>query len=138
MGAARILPRMHWFTELAANQPIAHTVLVLAMIAVLGLALGQVKVRGIRLGVAGVLFAGILFGHFKVTLTPETLGFVRDFGLILFVYTIGLQVGPGFLTSLRRQGLPLNLLALGIVLCGAGLTLAAWRFGHIDLAAAVG
>jgi putative transport protein len=133
-----MLQRMPWFTELSVNQPIAYTVLVLALIGVFGLTLGQIKVLEIRLGVAGVLFAGIVFGHFKVTLTAETLGFVRDFGLILFVYTIGLQVGPGFFTSLRRQGLPLNLLALGIVLCGAGLTLAAWRFGHIELAAAVG
>ncbi|MCE9610728.1 MAG: putative transporter [Chthoniobacter sp.] len=103
-----------------------------------GLALGHIKIRGIQLGVAGVLFAGIVFGHFHLTLTPETLGFVRDFGLILFVYTIGIQVGPGFLTSLRRQGLPLNSLAVGIVLCGAALTVACAWLLHIDMAAAVG
>jgi putative transport protein len=129
---------MSSFAEFSAAQPVASAVLIIAAVAVLGLALGHVCVRGVRLGVAGVLFAGILFGHFKLTLTPETLGFVRDFGLILFVYTIGLQVGPGFLTSLRRQGLPLNLLAVGIVLCGALLTIASSHLLHIDMAAAVG
>jgi putative transport protein len=124
--------------EFAANQPVAYAVLVLAAVAVFGLAIGHVRVRGVRLGVAGVLFAGIFAGHYQLTLTAETLGFVRDFGLILFVYTIGIQVGPGFLTSLRRQGLPLNLLAVGIVLLGAVLTLLSSRVLHIDMAAAVG
>ena len=90
------------------------------------------------LGAAGVLFVGILCGHLKFTLAPDLLAFVRDFGLVLFVYTIGLQVGPGFVTSLRKQGLPLNLMAVAIVLLGAGVTLLmAWLL-HIDLAAAVG
>ena len=129
---------MKWFTDLSALQPVAYAVFVLAAVAVLGLALGHVKVRSIQLGVAGVLFAGIIFGHFHLTLTPETLGFVRDFGLILFVYTIGIQVGPGFLTSLRRQRLPLNALAVGIFVGGAALTVASSWLLHIDMAAAVG
>jgi len=129
---------MKWFSDLSALQPVAYAVLILTVVAVIGLAIGHIKVRGIQLGVAGVLFAGIIFGHFHLTLTPETLGFVRDFGLILFVYTIGIQVGPGFLTSLRRQGLPLNALAVGIVLCGAALTVAGSWLLHIDMAAAVG
>lgn len=124
--------------EFSATQPVAYAVLILAGVAVLGLAAGHVKVRGVRLGVAGVLFAGIGFGHFRLTLPAETLGFVRDFGLILFVYTIGIQVGPGFLTSLRRQGLPLNLLATGVVLVGALLTVACSWLLRIDMAAAVG
>jgi putative transport protein len=129
---------MKWLADFAAAQPVAYAVLVLAAVAVFGLAIGHIKVRGIRLGVAGVLFAGIFAGHFHITLPAETLGFVRDFGLILFVYTIGIQVGPGFVTSLRRQGLPLNLLAAGIVLFGAILTIASSRLLHIDMAAAVG
>ena len=129
---------MKWLTDFAASQPVAYAVLILAGVAISGLAIGQIRVRGIRLGVAGVLFAGIFFGHYQLTLPAETLGFVRDFGLILFVYTIGIQVGPGFVTSLRRQGLPLNLLAVGIVLFGAILTIASSRWLHIDMAAAVG
>ncbi|MEA3213520.1 MAG: putative transport protein [Chthoniobacter sp.] len=129
---------MKWFADLAATQPVAYAVLILAGVVASGLAIGHVKVRGIRLGVAGVLFAGIFFGHFRLTIPAATLGFVRDFGLILFVYTIGIQVGPGFFTSLRRQGLPLNLLAVGIILGGALLTVACSRLLHIDMAAAVG
>ena len=129
---------MKWLADFSATQPVAYAVLILAGVAIFGLAIGHVKVRGIRLGVAGVLFAGIFAGHYHLTLPAETLGFVRDFGLILFVYTIGIQVGPGFLTSLRRQGLPLNLLAVGIVLFGAVLTILSSRLLHIDMAAAVG
>ena len=129
---------MKWFIDLSIAQPVAYAVLILACVAVLGLAVGHVKIRGVRLGVAGVLFAGILFGHLRLTIPLETLVFVRDFGLILFVYTIGIQVGPGFFSSLRRQGLPLNLLAAGIVFCGAILTIAISRLLHIDMAAAVG
>ena len=125
-------------SEFLAKQPVAYAVLILAGVVVSGLALGKVKIRGIGLGVAGVLFSGILFGHFRMTLPAETLGFVRDFGLILFVYTIGLQVGPGFVTSLRKQGLPLNALAIGVVLLGALLTIISSRLLHIDMAAAVG
>ncbi|MDB6175655.1 MAG: hypothetical protein JWL59_4966 [Chthoniobacteraceae bacterium] len=129
---------MNVITQLAATQPVAFAILILSGVAVLGLAIGQITIRGVRLGVAGVLFAGILFGHLGLTIPLETLGFIRDFGLILFVYTIGIQVGPGFLTSLRRQGLPLNLLAASVVLCGAVLTIASSRLFHIDIAAAVG
>jgi putative transport protein len=129
---------MKWLAEFAAAQPIAYAVFILVSVGVAGLAIGHVKIRGIRLGVAGVLFAGIFFGHFHLTIPAEMLGFVREFGLILFVYTIGIQVGPGFLTSLRRQGLPLNLLALGIILAGAVLTIIASRLFGIDMAAAVG
>ncbi len=129
---------MKWFSDFAATQPIAYAVFILVAVAVFGLGIGHVKVRGIKLGVAGVLFAGIFFGHFKLTIPVDILGFVRDFGLILFVYTIGIQVGPGFFTSLRRTGLPLNLLAMGIVLLGAILTILSSRLLHIDMAAAVG
>jgi len=129
---------MKGLIDLSHAQPVAYAVLMLAGVAVIGLAIGRVSIRGIRLGVAGVLFAGIVFGHFHLTIPLETLGFIRDFGLILFVYTIGIQVGPGFFSSLRRQGLPLNLLATGIIFCGAALTIASSRLLHIDMAAAVG
>ncbi|MEO8256592.1 MAG: hypothetical protein ABI868_04525 [Acidobacteriota bacterium] len=88
--------------------------------------------------VSPALFGAIVFGHFHLTIQPETLGFVREFGLILFVYTIGIQVGPRSLTSLRRHGLPLNLLAMGMVLFGALLTIASSWLLRIDMAAAVG
>jgi putative transport protein len=96
----------------------AGAVLVLSLVAALGLALGAVRIRGIGLGIAGVLFVGIAFGHFGVHVAERTREFVRELGLVLFVYSIGLQVGPGFLASLRRHGLRLNLLAALVVALG--------------------
>ncbi len=115
----------------------AADVFVLACTALCGLGLGSVRFRGIGLGSAGVLFAGILLGHFGLKLRPETLDFVRDFGLILFVFTIGLQLGPGFFASLRKEGLKLNALALGIVAAGFALALGSAAAG-IDVFAVPG
>src|SRR5688500_3354479 len=111
---------MTWFVDVF--RPDAHSVaqaiVVLALVAAGGLGLGSLKVRGLGLGIAGVLFAGIAFGHFGFAISTEVMEFAREFGLILFVYSIGVQVGPGFLASLRRNGLPLNLLAAAVVLLG--------------------
>ncbi|MBI4556011.1 MAG: putative transporter [Candidatus Hydrogenedentes bacterium] len=129
---------MPWLTELFHESSVAGPILILGLIAVVGLALGAVRVRGIRLGIAGVLFAGILFGHFHVRVTPDVLHFVRDFGLILFVFTIGLQVGPGFFASLRREGLALNLMAVGVVLLGVITTIVVAYVGGVEIPVAVG
>ena len=102
---------------------VAITVSLLSLVAVLGLWLGQLKIKGIGFGIGGVLFGGILIGHFVrkygLELDKHTLMFIQEFGLILFVYTIGIQVGPGFFSSLKRSGLKLNLFALMIVVLGA-------------------
>jgi putative transport protein len=129
---------MNWLQELHDVNPIAHAVLVLSLVATLGMALGNLKIRGIGLGVAGVLFSGILFGHLHLGIDHTILEFVRDFGLVLFVYTVGLQVGPGFFTSLRKEGVPLNLMAAAIVLLGAVCAIGAGFIFKIDMAAAVG
>ena len=102
------------------SQPVAHAIFLLAIVAVAGLALGSIKYRGIALGTAGVVFAGILVGHFGERVDHATLDFVKEFGLVLFVFTIGLQLGPGFVAALRDQGMRLNLLATAIVLGGRG------------------
>lgn len=129
---------MTWFGDLYSAQPVAHAVLLLALIIVLGLALSTIRIRGIGLGIAGVLFAGIFFGHLGYRMDPSILAFVREFGLILFVFTIGMQLGPGFVASLRREGLRLNLMAVFVVLSGMAITsLAAWLL-HVDFVAAVG
>lgn len=98
---------------------IALTVSLLSLVAVIGLWIGHIKVRGVSLGIGGVLFGGILVSHFMtqygVKLDGHTLHFIQEFGLILFVYTIGIQVGPGFFASLRQSGLKLNAFALMIV-----------------------
>src|SRR6202022_3108007 len=117
---------MFQWMEILAPGAVAHAILSLSIVTAAGLALGSPSVRGIRLGAAGVLFAGILFGQLGMHIDERILEFVRDFGLILFVYTIGLQVGPSFFSSLRRQGLQLNVLAAAVVLLG-GLIAACFR-----------
>ena len=117
---------------------VAYTILLYSLAAVFGLALATIKVRGISIGVTGVLFAAILLASFDLQADHAVVEFVRDFGLVLFVFTIGLQLGPGFFASLRSDGLRMNLVAVGIVLSGAAATAATgWMFG-IDPAAAVG
>jgi putative transport protein len=116
----------------------AQALLVLSLVIGAGLALGSVRLFGLQLGVAGVLFAGLLFGHWQWALSPALNDVLREFGLILFVYTIGLQVGPRFFDSLRRFGLHLNLYAAAIVALGAALTVALSRFAGIPMAEAVG
>jgi putative transport protein len=116
----------------------AGAVLVLSLVAALGLALGSLKVRGLGLGIAGVLFAGIAFGHFGVHVDERTREFARELGLVLFVYSIGIQVGPGFFASLRRHGLRLNLLAAAVVLLGVAVALVLRFAGGIEPAALVG
>ena len=104
---------MNWLFQLHTTQPVAHAIGALALVSVVGMALGSCKVRGVGLGTAGVLFAGIVAGHFGKPVDHATLDFVKEFGLILFVFTIGLQLGPGFFATLRQQGLRLNGLAAG-------------------------
>jgi len=97
-----------------------------------------VRVKGVGLGVAGVLFAGLLLGHFKLSVDAHVLEFAREFGLILFVYTLGLQIGPGFFASLRARGLALNLWAAAVVVIGAAISVGWIVSGRLDVAAAVG
>lgn len=129
---------MAWFTQLFQGESVASSVLILAIVAALGLAIGNLKVKGVGLGIAGVLFSGLLFGHFQYTINHEVMEFAREFGLILFVYTIGLQVGPGFIASLRREGLPLNIMAACIVLLGATTAVAISFFAGIEIPVVVG
>ncbi len=129
---------MQWLIDLFNGETIASSVLILGLVAASGLAFGSIRLFGINLGIAGVLFSGLLFGHFDITINHEVLEFAREFGLILFVYTIGIQVGPGFLASLQREGLPLNLMAAGIVIVGAAITILIVYVGGVDVPVAVG
>jgi Predicted permease len=110
---------MNWLLQIHATHAVAHAIGILALVCLVGIALGSVKVRGIGLGTAGVLFAGILTGYFSNPVDHATLEFVKEFGLVLFIFTIGLQLGPGFLAALRQQGLGLNALAATVVALGA-------------------
>jgi putative transport protein len=114
---------MEWLNDLFLGDGIAHTVLLFAMVIAAGITLGKIKVFGVSLGITFVLFAGIVAGHFGLRVNIEVLHFMKEFGLILFVYFIGLQVGPGFFASFKKGGITLNMLAMGIVLTGVVLTL---------------
>lgn len=129
---------MEFLFTLLRTESVAHTVLILSLVAVLGLALGQFRIFKMNLGIAGVLFSGLLFGHFHFSISEPILDFTREFGLILFVYTIGLQVGPGFFSSLRKQGMTLNMLAASVVFMGVATAWAICHFGHVPALAAVG
>ncbi len=129
---------MHWLADLFHGESVAQAVVVLSLVSAIGLFIGSIRIFGITLGIAGVLFSGIAFGHFKITINPHILEFVREFGLILFVYTIGVQVGPGFFASLKRNGLPLNLMAAAIVVTGGIIAVLISVFGHVPFPAAVG
>lgn len=94
----------------------AGAILILALVIASGLYLGRFKFKGISLGTTWILFMGILLGHLGLRINPTMLSFIKDFGLILFVFAIGLQVGPGFFRSFKKDGLPMNLLAIGLVL----------------------
>ena len=121
---------------------IALTVSILALVAVVGLFIGNVKFRGVGLGIGGVLFGGIIVGHFVsqagMTLSSDMLHVIQEFGLILFVYTIGIQVGPGFFASMRVSGLRLNLFAVLIVIIGGLVTAILHKLFDIPLPVVLG
>lgn len=132
---------MNWLQDLLTNpNSIAHIVALYAFVIAAGVLLGKIKFFGISLGVTFVLFVGILAGHFGFTGNPAILSFVQDFGLILFVFCIGLQVGPSFFFSFKRGGITLNLLAVGIVFLNIAVALILYFAlqGRVDIPMMVG
>jgi putative transport protein len=114
---------MEWLNDLLSNESVAHTILLYCIVIAVGVFLGKRKILGVSLGITFVLFAGIAMGHFGFSANHKVIEFIRDFGLILFVFSIGLQVGPGFFSSFKKGGLTLNLMALVIVLLGGLATI---------------
>ena len=94
---------------------VAHSVMILALVITLGLSLGKLRVKGVSLGLAWILFIGLIFGHYSLNLDEHLLHFLKEFGLILFVYSIGLEVGPGFFASFKNGGKSLNLLSIIVI-----------------------
>ncbi|MDL2314800.1 putative transporter [Bacteroidales bacterium OttesenSCG-928-C19] len=129
---------MKWITDLLWENSIAHTILILAFVIAVGIMLGKVKIKGISLGMTLVLFVGIAVSHFGFHVDHHILHFAKEFGLILFVYAVGLQVGPGFFASFKKGGIKLNLLAAGIVLTGVLTTIAIFYITDIPMATMVG
>lgn len=114
---------MNWINDLLWGEGIGHSILLLSVVIAAGIQLGKIKIFGISLGITLVLFVGILLGHFGLTINPHVIHFFKEFGLILFVYSVGMQVGPGFFSSFKKGGITLNLLASGIVLAGVATAL---------------
>src|SRR3989338_3502825 len=102
---------MNFFIAQIPADSVAYAVLIFSLVIAFGLFLGSLRIFGVHLGIAGVLFAGLVFGHYGVRVDDRVIEFPREFGLILFVYTIGMQVGPGFFASFKKDGLALNLMA---------------------------
>lgn len=134
---------MEWLKELFMGGSgwsggVAHSVLILALVIAIGVLLGKIKIGGISLGSTWILFTGIAFGHFGMGLDEHLIHFVKEFGLILFVFSIGLQVGPGFFSSFKKGGVTLNLLAAGIVLLGVLTTYVIYQVTDTPITTMVG
>ncbi len=115
---------MEWIIDLVTGSGVAHAIFVYSLVIALGVILGKVKFFGVSLGATFVLFVGIVAGHFHLDVDPGILKFVQEFGLILFIFSIGLQVGPGFFSSFKDDGIKLNGMAVGIILLNIGIALA--------------
>ena len=124
---------MNWLYETLWQHTPVQAVVIICLICALGLALGKLRFRGISLGVTYVFFIGILFGALGLELDAQMLSYAESFGLILFVYTLGLQVGPGFMSTFLTGGAQLNLLALGVVGLGTVMALLAALLGYMPL-----
>ncbi|THG67571.1 putative transporter, partial [Bacteroides faecichinchillae] len=132
---------MDWLQSLLWDpSSVAHIVFLYAFVVAAGVYLGKIKIFGVSLGVTFVLFAGILMGHFGFTADTRILHFIREFGLILFVFCIGLQVGPSFFSSFKKGGMTLNLLAVGIVVLNIAVALGLYYLwnGRVELPMMVG
>lgn len=118
------------------------TILCICVTSVAGIFIGSLKFKGIGLDVGGVLFAGLISGYYlerqNIVLNPEVLAFLKEFGLILFIYSMGLTVGPNIFASLRKNGLMLNLISLVVVVLGTVITVLIFKFGHISLPELIG
>lgn len=113
---------MEWISDLLYGTGIGHSILLISIVIFSGVLLGKIKIGGVSLGITWILFMGILLGHFGMRMDPHALHFLKEFGLILFIYSVGLQVGPGFFSSFKKGGMRLNMLAMIIVFLGVTIT----------------
>ena len=124
---------MNWFIEIFTEQTFVQAILILSLICAVGLALGQIKIGGVSLGVTFVFFAGIIAGHFGLIVNPDMLNIIQNFGLILFIYALGVQVGPGFFSSFKQGGVKLNIIALLLLVIGTVMALVIHWTSNISL-----
>ncbi len=129
---------MSWINDLIFGTGIAHAVFVLSLVISIGILLGKIKIFGISLGITWILFVGIFFGHLGLTIDDHLLHFIKEFGLILFIYSIGMQVGPSFFSSFKQGGITLNILAMAVVLLGVITTYVIHLLTGLPIATMVG
>lgn len=129
---------MDWLTDVFTQKTFVQAIVVLALISALGLACKKIKIKGVSLGVTFVFFAGIVVGHLGLQIDPAMLALAQNFGLILFIYSLGVQVGPSFFPSLKKGGMKLNLLAMGVILLGIGMTIGIWQLFGIPFPVSMG
>ena len=129
---------MEWLNSLFFEHSALQAVVIMAIIIAAGLGLGKIRFWGISLGVTCVFFAGILAGHLGFSINPDMLNYAESFGLVLFVYELGLQVGPGFFSSFRQGGIQLNMLGFGVILLGTLMAILISKFGAIPMSDMVG
>lgn len=115
---------MEWINNLLFEHSALQAIIILSLVTAIGISLGRVRILGISLGVTFVFFMGIVAGHLGISLDPSMLNYAESFGLVLFVYSLGLQVGPGFFSSFRKGGIRLNMLSLGVILLGTVMAIA--------------
>ena len=115
---------MSFLQQLHLDNPVACDLLIFSIVILGGIGLGNIRFRGVKLGTAGVLFAGLAVSHFGMRPNAEVAHFLKEFGLVLFVFALGMQMGPGFFASLRRQGRMLNAYAFALVFLGGMVALA--------------
>lgn len=129
---------MEWIYQLFFGSGIGHSILLIAIVIFTGILLGKIKIAGISLGITWILFVGIIFSHFQMRMDAHALHFLKEFGLILFIYSVGLQVGPGFFSSFKKGGVKLNLLAVMIVFLGVLTTYVIWKITGLPITTMVG
>ena len=129
---------MEWLSSIFVEHSVIQAVVVVGLISAIGLALGKISICGVSLGVTFVFFAGIAAGHLGLSIDPQMLNYAESFGLIIFVYALGLQVGPGFFGSFRKGGITLNLLAFAVILAGTLLALLFYAVTNVSLPDMVG
>ena len=129
---------MNWLQEAFLEPTMVQAVIIISLVSALGLYLGRIKIFGISLGITYVFFAGILAGHLGIVVNKDMLYFAQSFGLILFVYALGLQVGPGFFSSLKKGGVAMNMMGLGVILLGLIMTVGLHWVTGVSLSNMVG
>jgi AspT/YidE/YbjL antiporter-like protein len=114
---------MNWLLEAFSEQTVIQAIVVISLVAAVGVSLGKIRLFGVSLGITFVFFTGIIAGHLGIVINSDMLAFAQNLGLILFVYTLGLQVGPSFFSSFKKGGIELNIMSIGVILLGLVLVM---------------